>query len=122
MLTILLINLLFGGGSTELLAYIADTQDSVKLVMPKDTQRKEALNTLKAMKKRTNARNKQERRTAKNLAQAFRDHSANAAEIDAIWVNYFAENDTYNSDMLDLRFELKEHINREEWESIFPGD
>lgn len=122
MLTILLINLLFGGGSTELLAYIADTQDSVKIVMPKDAQQKEALNTLKAMKKRTNARNKQERRTAKDLAQAFRDHGANAAEIDAIWVNYFAENDTYNSDMLDLRFELKEHINREEWEAIFPGD
>ncbi len=122
MLTILLINLLFGGGSTELLAYIADTRDSVKIVMPKDAQQKEALNTLKAMKKRTKARNKQERRTAKDLALAFRDHSANAAVTDAIWVNYFAENDTYNSDMLELRFELKEHINREEWEAIFPGD
>ena len=122
MLTILLINLLFGGGSTELLAYIADTQNNVKIVMPKDARQKEALNTLKAMKKRTNARNKQERRTARDVAQAFRGHSANAAEIDAIWVNYFAENDTYNSDMLDFRFELKEHINREEWEAIFPGD
>jgi len=122
MLTILFINLLFGGGSTELLAYIADTQDSVKLVMPKDAQQKEALNTLKAMKKRTKARNKQERRTTKDLALAFRDHSASAAEIDAIWINYFAEHDTYNSDMLDLRFELKEHINREEWQAIFSGD
>ena len=24
--------------------------------------------------------------------------------------------------ILDLRFELKEHINREEWEAIFPVD
>jgi len=28
----------------------------------------------------------------------------------------FAEFDQYEYEMLDLRFELKEHINREEWE------
>ena len=51
--------LILGGSSTAMLAYIADTQDSVKIIMTKDDRQKEALSTLKAMKKRTDARNKE---------------------------------------------------------------
>ncbi len=35
---------------------------------------------------------------------------------------YIAEIDQYDHDMLDLRWELKGHINREEWEAIFPRE
>ena len=122
MLTILLISLLFGGGSTALLAYIADAQDSVKVVMVKDERRKEALSTLKSMKKRTNARNKQVKRATKDLNKALGQDDINTADIDAIWAGYFAEIDQYDQDMLDLRFELKEHINRAEWKEIFSRD
>jgi hypothetical protein len=51
MLTALLISLLFGGSSTVMLAYIADIQDSVKMVMVKNDRQKSALSTLKAIKK-----------------------------------------------------------------------
>ncbi len=122
MLTVLLISLLFGGGSTALLAYIADAQDSVKVVMVKDERRKEALSTLKAMKKRTNARNKEVKRATKGLNKALGQDDINTADIDAIWAGYFAEIDQYDQDMLDLRFELKEHINRAEWKEIFSRD
>ena len=122
MLTILLISLLLGGGSTALLAYIADAQDSVKVVMVKDERRKEALSTLKSMKKRTNARNKQVKRATKDLNKALGQDDVNTADIDAIWAGYFAEIDQYDQDMLDLRFELKEHINRAEWKEIFSRD
>ncbi len=122
MLTVLLISLLFGGGSTALLAYIADALDSVKVVMVKDERRKEALSTLKAMKKRTNARNKEVKRATKGLNKALGQDDINTADIDAIWAGYFAEIDQYDQDMLDLRFELKEHINRAEWKEIFSRD
>ena len=122
MLTVLLITLLFGGGSTALLAYIADAQDSVKVVMVKDERQKEALSTLKAIKKRTNARNKEVKRATKDLNKALGQDDINSADIDAIWAGYFAEIDQYDHDMLDLRFELKEHINREEWKEIFSRD
>ena len=120
MLIALFTILILGGGSTGLLDYIADTQDSVKIVMVKDERQKEALTTLKAMKKRANARNKQARNTAKSLDKMFRNHDTTAADIDAIWAEHFAGRDQYNHDMLDLRFELKEYITREEWEAIFP--
>jgi len=122
MLTALLISLLFGGSSTAMLAYIADTQDTVKIVMVKDDRQKAALSTLKAIKKRTNARNKQVRRAMKDLNMALRQDDISTADIDAIWAGYFAEVDQYKDDMLDLRWELKAQINRDEWEAIFPGD
>jgi hypothetical protein len=122
MLIALFTIMILGGSSSATLAYIADTQDSVKIVMVKDDRQKEALSTLKAMKKRTNARNKQVRRASKDLKKVLGQDDINTADIDAIWAGYFAEIDQYDQDMLDLRWELKEHINREEWQEIFAGD
>ena len=122
MLIALFTIMILGGGSTAALAYIADTRDSVKIVMVKDDRRKEALSTLKAMKKRTNARNKHVKRASKDIAKSLRQEDINTAEIDAIWTGYFAEIDQYKHDMLDLRWQLKEHINRQEWGEIFAGD
>ncbi|MCH8307416.1 MAG: hypothetical protein E2O63_04975 [Gammaproteobacteria bacterium] len=122
MLIALFTILLLGGSSTATLAYIADTQDTVKTVMEKDGRQKGALSTLKAMKKRTNARNKHVKRASKDLNKALGQEDINTADIDAIWAGYFAEIDQYDHDMLDLRWELKEHINREEWAAIFSRD
>ncbi len=122
MLIALFTILLLGGSSTATLAYIADTQDTVKTVMVKDGRQKGALSTLKTMKKRTNARNKHVKRASKDLNKALGQEDINTADIDAIWAGYFAEIDQYDHDMLDLRWELKEHINREEWQEIFAGD
>ena len=122
MLIALLTILLLGGGSTATLAYIADTQDNVKIVMAKDERRKDALSTLKAMKKRTNARNKQVRQSMKDLRKELGQDNVDSADIDAIWDTYIATEDQYDHDMLDLRWELKGHINREEWQEIFSAD
>jgi hypothetical protein len=122
MLIALFTIMLLGGGSTATLAYIADTQDNVKVVMVKDNRQKEALSTLKAMKKRTNARNKQVKRASKDMKKVLGQEDINTADIDAIWAGYFEEIDQYDHDMLDLRWELKKHINREEWQEIFAAD
>jgi len=120
---IALITIMFlGGASTGILDYIADTRDAVKQVMPKGEEQKAALTTLKAMKKRSNARNKQAKRAAKALDKEYADHAAGGAEADAIWNELFVEIGKYNHDMLDLRFELKEQISREEWDEIFSGE
>ena len=117
---IAIITILFlGGASTGVLDYIADTQDNIKQVMPKGDEQKAALATLKTMKKRSNARNKQAKRAAKALDKTYADHAAAGAEVDEIWAELFTEIGQYNSDMLDLRFELKEQISREDWEEIF---
>ena len=84
MLIALFTLLILGGGSTAMLAYIGETQDAVRTVMVKDERQKEALNTLKAMKKRTTARNKHVKRASKDLNKSLRQDVIDTAAINAI--------------------------------------
>ena len=122
MLIALFTILILGGSNTGTLDFIADTQDQVKIVMEKDDRRKEALNTLKAIKKRTEAHNKVVKGTSKDLNKVLADSDVTEADIDTIWYRYFAQREAYNRDMLDLRFQLKDRMTREEWQQVFAGD
>lgn len=111
-----------GGGSGAMLDYIADIKDSVEIVMAEGERQDEALTVLKAMKKKATEHYKKVKQTAKGLEKTFRNHESTAGQIDALWAKHYATLDRYNDDMLDLRFKLKEHINREEWEAIFSAN
>ena len=108
--------LLLGGGGSTTLEYIGNTADAIKIVVPKGDLQKAALSTLNAMKKRTSANNKIFKRTTKDIARAISDRDTTADDLDAIWAEYFVGLNQYNHDMLDLRFELKASISREEWQ------
>lgn len=122
MLIALIAILFLGGSSTGMLNYIADTQDTVKVVMEKDNLRKQALGTLKAMKKRANAHNKMVKRTSKDMNKTLLSDEVTIADIDTIWEAYFAQRAAYNHDMLDLRYQLRDQMTREEWREVFSGN
>ena len=119
MLIALITILLLGGGATGMLDFIADTQDEVKVVMEKDDRQKEAISTLKAMKKRTNAHNKMVKGASKDLNKTLSSDEVTYAEIDMVWDAYFSQRAAYNQDMLDLRYQLKDQLTREEWQQVF---
>ena len=121
MLIALFTILFLGGGSTGLLEYIGETEENIKIVMEKDDRRQGALGTVKAMQKRTKARNKQVKNARKELSKTLANHEVTTADIDAVWDIYFVEIEAYNNDMLELRFELRNRITREEWKEIFTG-
>ena len=123
MLIVLFTILFLGGGSaTQLLGDISEVQDRVKIVMPKGDQRSEALSVLKTMEKRTNGRNKMVKNTTKQMSNELEDHGATDADIDVVWNDYVQGIDEYHRDMIDYRFELKQHISREDWQQVFGGD
>ncbi len=122
MLIALLTILILGGSSTGMLDYIADTQDNVKIVMQKDDGRKAALGTLKAMKKRTGAHNKMVRRASKSMNKTLSNEEATDTDFDTIWDEYFSQRASYSRDMLDLRYQLKDQLTREEWQQVFAAD
>jgi len=122
MLIALITILLLGGSNTGMLDFIADTQDEVEVVMEKDDRRKEALSTLKAIKSRTEAHNDVVSGTSKELNRALADNDATQVDIDTIWYRYIAQREAYNRDMLDLRFQLKDQMTREEWQQVFGGN
>ena len=102
-----------------MLDFIADTQDEVKVVMEKDDRQKEAISTLKAMKKRTDAHNKMVKGASKNLSDTLSNDVGTDVEIDAVWDGYFSQRADYNREMLDLRYQLKDQMTREEWRQVF---
>jgi len=113
--------MLFGGGSSSgMLDFISETQDSVKVVVEDQDRRKDALGTVKALEKRVDAHNKAVGRYSKAMSSAISD--ADTDEMDIALDEYFAQRSSYNSDMLDLRFELKDQLSREEWQQIFPEE
>jgi len=122
MLIALFTILLLGGSATGMLDFIADSQDTVKVVMEKDDRRKEVLATLKETKKRTEAHNKMVKGASKDLSKTMSGDEGTEADIDAIWQGYFASRADYNRDMLDLRFKLKDQMTREEWQQVFAED
>ena len=119
MLIALFTILFMGQTSTTLLGEISDVQDSVKLVMPKNDQRKAAQGILKQMEKATKARNKQVGKTGKQLNKALADHEFDTSAIDSMWSGYHETRKNFQMEMIDLRFELKEQISHEEWEEVF---
>jgi esterase/lipase superfamily enzyme len=122
MLIALFTILLLGGSATGMLDFIADSQDTVKVVMEKDDRRKEVLATLKETKKRTEAHNKVVKGASKDMSKTMSGDDVTEADIDAIWQGYFASRADYNRDMLDLRFQLKDQMTREEWQQVFAED
>ena len=122
MLIALFTILLLGGSATGMLDFIADSQDTVKVVMEKDDRRKEVLATLKETKKRTDAYNKMVKGASKDLSKSMSGDEVTEADVDAIWQAYFASRADYNRDMLDLRFQLKDQMTREEWQQVFAED
>ena len=109
-----------GGGNTpELLANTALLQDRAETVITDSPQRNQALVVLKSMKNRTEARYKMARNTAEQLGALLGDHGVSDAELDTVWTGYMQGIQAYHRDMIDLRFDLKQHVSREEWEAIF---
>ena len=122
MLIALFTILFLGGSPTGMLNFIADSQDTVKVIMEKDDRRKAVLATLKQTKKRTEAHNKVVKVASKDLSKALSSDEVTEADLDAIWQGYFASRADYNRDMLDLRFQLKDQMTREEWQQVFAED
>jgi hypothetical protein len=122
MLIALFTILFLGGSETGMLDYIADTRDTVKVVMEKDDRGKEAARTLKAMKKLSVAHTKMVRRASKDISKTLSSDEANDVDIDVIWDDYFEQRAAYNHEMLDLRFQLKDQMTREEWQRVFAAE
>lgn len=122
MLAALFVILFLGGGTTAFLDFIAESESAVKSVMVKDELRSDALNVLGAIEKRAKDHNKQVKKIIKELSESLEGREDNPEAIADISQRYYAALDSYSSDILDLRFELREHVTREEWAQIFPED
>lgn len=56
---------------------------------------------------------------SKDLNQTLLSDAATDADIDAIWEDYFSNRSSKDLDTLDLRYQLKDQMTREEWQQVF---
>ncbi len=117
---IALFTLLFLGGNPHpLIPYLNVYQDRVAIVITDEVRRNQALAVLKAFEESTNDRNEEMLETAEQLGDAMGDRDSMAAEIDVIWNQYFEDANAFHGLIIDSRFELKQYVNRDEWQAIF---
>ncbi|MEP4147071.1 MAG: hypothetical protein ABJL54_07595 [Halioglobus sp.] len=121
MLINLLTILFLGGTPSGMLVELSNIQDNIEIVVVKNERGKAALDVISRMEQRTKAQNLQVDSTAKLLDEALSVHDFSTAETDNLWNKYHAIRRNHHLYMIELRFELKEHITREEWQEIF-GD
>ena len=118
---IALMTILFLGGGVQdsVLDYIKETKAVVKEVVEDKSRRSEVNETLASMKKRSKERNKSAKQALKQLQAEMSGHDVNEASIDSVFDEYLQSLIDYNTDMVDLRFQLKDQLSREEWEALF---
>lgn len=109
-----------GGNSFGPMIFIDEAMDNTKAVIVDKDRQKEVTASLKEMKKRSKEYVSTVKDAIKGLTPASNPHDTNAAELDAFWTEIFAQNAQYASDIIDMRFELRDKLSREEWERMFP--
>ena len=123
MLIALFTILFLGGGSTfGPILYFDEALDHVEAAIVEDDRRKEATATLKTMKKRSKDHSKNFKGLAKDQYSDASAHDATDEGLEAFWDKYFELNSEYTNDIVDLRFELRDQLSRDEWEALFPAD
>jgi hypothetical protein len=70
----------------------------------------------------TDARNKMVKNASKDMNKILMSDDVTDADVDTVWEGYFSERAAYNQDVLDLRFQLKDQMTRDEWQQVFSGN
>ena len=117
--TIITILFLTGGASAGLLYDFGDVKKQLKAVVVDEERKDQALDVLKEIKSRAKAEGKGFKGLSKDFREEFSASDMTDAQLAAIGTQFIDNTRAYYSDLLDLRFELREHLTPEEWAATF---
>jgi len=101
------------------MVFIDEALDSAKVAIVEDDRRKEATATLKAMRKRSSEYTKATEKLAKDLGPDTDDRDVSDEDLDEFWDKMVKLNSDYSNDIVEMRFQLRDQLSREEWEAMF---
>jgi len=111
---------LSGGGAFGTMVFIDEALGNTKSAIVDSDRRKEATASLKSMKTRTKQYTKAIKGISKEMDSSMSEHKLTDEAIDAIWDHVFDLNSEYSRDFVEIRFQLRDQVAREEWELMFP--
>ena len=110
-----------GGFSFAISDFLDDMKQSTKTYVVDDEHKKEALDTIKAMKALLKDHQKSIGEISKPLGKELAANPLRNAEVDELWDQYIDLSSNTMREMVELRFQLKDQLSREEWEQLFSG-
>ena len=121
---IAIMTILFLGGSGVFgpIAFVDEAIDNAKIAISDDDHRKATVAELKAINKRSKEYMKAVKGLGKDLNSYFSEHEVDNEEIEATWNSIFELNEEYSRDIIEMRFELRDQLSREEWRALFPAE
>jgi len=120
-----LIAVLFLSGSSGVIGYIYDVnkiESGIKTLVVDEPRRSEALEVAQSMETSFTAYDNKVESIGEQMRNALHAQDALDSSLDVMWNQYLQDMDDYQRNFVDLRFELKEQLNREEWAAIFPAN
>lgn len=119
---IALLTILFlgGGGSFGPMDFFDQAKDTAKTAIVDDDQRDEVQATLKTMTSRAKDYSKDANKVTTNLRKGFGDHEASTEHFTDIFAEISALNTAYSNDIVEMRFDLRDQVTREQWADLFP--
>ena len=118
----------FGGGAGAISAgvltpaAVEELSDRVEIVV-EDPERAEAAQlTLGELGRAVKSFEKEFSATSRAVTRSYRDHAADRAEIEAVLDQLNRDWERGQERVLDLRFELRGQLTRDEWAALYSND
>ena len=115
----------FGGGAAGISAgaltptAVRELGERVAIVVEDPARAAAAQAMLKDLRKEAAAFEKKFTATGKAVSRSYRDHAADRAEIEAVLDQLNRDWERGQERALDIRFELREQLTREEWAALY---
>ena len=118
----------FGGGAGAIdagaltPASVDELSDRVAIVVEDPARAESAQSILEDLRKDVVAFDKKFSASGKVVRRSYRDHAADRAEVEAALEQLNRDWERGQERVLDLRFELRDQLTREEWAALYSKD
>ena len=118
----------FGGGAGAIdagaltPASVDELSDRVAIVVEDPARAESAQSILEDLRKDVVAFDKKFSASGKIVRRSYRDHAADRAEVEAALEQLNRDWERGQERVLDLRFELRDQLTREEWAALYSKD
>lgn len=115
----------FGGGAGAIDAgmltpeAVEELSDRIEIVVDDSARAEAAQTTLDDLKTEVAAFGKKFTASGRAISRSYRDHAAERAEIEAVLDELNRDWERGQERALDLRFELRDQLTREEWAALY---
>ena len=118
----------FGGGAGAISAgvltpaAVEELSDRIEIIVEDPARAEAAQLTLGELSRAVKSFDKDFAASGKAVTRSYRDHVANRAEIEAVLDELNRDWERGQERVLDLRFELRDQLTREEWAALHSND